>query len=130
MAKKLTVFLLAVFALGLVGCSKDAQIKSFLTEWENVTKDMSAKIEAGDIDGAKAAFDAKKDSLKKNLEEIKNSKGRTSEETKKKMEESAKKNKSNLLSATMKGIMKISGDKAKSDKLQALMEEYSDIFKM
>jgi len=46
------------------------------------------------------------------------------------MEEGAKKNMSNLLNATMKGTMKMGGDKAKSDKLQTLMKEYGEIFKM
>ena len=129
--KKLTVFLLAIFALSLVGCSKDAQINSFLTEWETVTNEMSKKIETGDVDGAKAAFDAKKDSLKKSWDDVKTAKGfQVSEETKKKLEESAKNNMSNLLNATMKGSMKMGGDKAKSDKLQALMKEYGEIFKM
>lgn len=131
MMKKLTLFLLAIFTLSLIGCSKDAQINAFMTEWETVTNDMSAKIEAGDIDGARAAFDAKKDSLKKNWDDVKTAKGfQVTEETKKKMEEGAKKNMSTLLNATMKGAMKSGGDKAKSDKLQALMKEYGDIFKM
>lgn len=129
--KKLTVFLLAIFALSLVGCSKDAQINAFLTELETVTNDMSAKIETGDVDGAKAAFDAKKDSLKKNWEEVKTARGfQVSEETTKKMQESMSKNASTLSSATMKGVMKMGGDRAKSEKLQALMKEYGDIFKI
>lgn len=129
--KKLTVILLAVFALGLAGCSKDAQINAFLTEWETVTNDMVAKIEAGDVDGAKTAFDAKKDSLKSSWDGVKTAKGfQVSEDTKKKMEESAKKNMSNLMGAVMKGTMKMAGDKAKSDKLQALMKDYGEIFKM
>lgn len=129
--KKITVFLLAIFALGLVGCSKDAQINSFLTEWETVTNDVSAKIEAGDVDGAKTAFDAKKGSLKKNWDEIKNIRDfQVSEETKKKMEASVKKNTDTLVNATMKGTMKMGGDPAESEKLQALMKEYGEIFQM
>lgn len=131
MMKKLTVFLLAIFALSLVGCSKDAQINSFLTELETVTNDMSAKIEAGDVDGAKVAFDAKKDSLKKNWDDVKTARGfQVSEETTKKMEVSMTKNASTLSSATMKGVMKMGGDKAKADKLSALMKEYGEIFQM
>lgn len=130
MMKKLTVFLVAIFALSMVGCSKDAQINAFMTELETVTNDMSAKIEAGDVDGAKAAFDAKKDSLKKGVEEIKTARGfQVSEETKKKFEESMTKNGNTLASASMKGVMKMGGDQAKTDKLTALMKEYGEIFK-
>ena len=129
--KKLSILLIAVFALGLAGCSKDAEINSFLTEWETVTNDMVAKIEAGDVDGAKTAFDGKKDSLKTSWDSVKTARGfQVSEDTKKKMEEGAKKNMSNLMGAVMKGTMKMGGDKAKSDKLQALMKEYGEIFKM
>jgi hypothetical protein len=129
--KKVTVFLVAIFALGLAGCSKDAQINTFLTEWESVTNDMVTKIEAGDVDGARAAFEGKKESLKTSWDGVKTARGfQVSEDTKKKMEESAKKNMTNLMNATMKGTMKMAGDKTKSDKLQALMKEYSEIFKM
>lgn len=129
--KKLTAFLVAIFALSMVGCSKDAQISAFLTEWETVTKDMSAKIETGDIDGAKAAFDARKDSLKKGVEEIKTARGfQVSEETMKKWEEGVRKNTETLTNATLKGAMKMGGDKAKTDKLTALMKEYGEIFKV
>ena len=129
--KKLTVILLAVFALGLAGCSKDAQINAFLTEWETVTNDMVAKIETGDVDGAKTAFDAKKDSLKTSWDGVKTAKGfQVGKETQQKMEESAKKNMSNLMGAVMKGTMKMTGDKSKSDKLQTLMKDYGEIFKM
>lgn len=131
MMRKLTIFLAAIFALGLIGCSKDAQVNSFLTEWETVTKEISAKIETGDIDGARAAFDAKKDSLKKNWDEIKNARNiQVSEETQKKMEESAKKNTETLLNATTEGAMKMGDDMEKTNKLQALMKEYGEIFQM
>ena len=69
--KKFTLFLIVVFALGLTGCSKDAEINSFLTEWENVTNEMVAKIEAGDVAGAKTVFDGKKQSLKSSWEGVK-----------------------------------------------------------
>ncbi len=129
--KKISILLIAVFALGLAGCSKDAEINSFLTEWETVTNDMVAKIEAGDVDGAQAAFDGKKESLKTSWDNVKTARGfQVSEDTKKKMEEGAKKNMSNLMGAVMKGTMKMGGDKPKSDKLQALMKEYGEIFKM
>ena len=129
--KKFTLFLLAVFALGLTGCSKDAEINSFLTEWEKVTNEMVAKIETGDVAGAKTVFDGKKASLKTSWDNVKTARGfQVGEDTKKKMEESAQKNMSNLMNATMKGTMKMGGDRAKADQLQALMKEYGEIFQM
>lgn len=128
--KKFTLFLIVVFALGLTGCSKDAEINSFLTEWDNVTNEMVAKIEAGDVAGAKTAFDGKKESLKKGWDGIKTARGmQVSEDTKKKMDASMQKNMSNLMNSMQKGAMKIGADRAKADQLQVLMKEYGDIFK-
>ena len=129
--KKITLFLLAVFALGLAGCSKDAEINSFLTEWDNVTNEMVTKIEAGDVAGAKTAFDGKKESLKKSWDGIKTARGmQVSEETKKKLDASVQKNMSGLMNAMQKGAMKIGADRDKSNQLQALIKEYGEIFKM
>ena len=129
--KKITLFLIVVFALGLTGCSKDAEINSFLTEWDTVTNEMVTKIEAGDIAGAKTVFDAKKESLKKGWDGIKTARGmQVSEETKKKLDASVQKNMSGLMNAMQKGAMKIGADRAKADQLQALIKEYGEIFKM
>lgn len=129
--KKFTLFLLAVFALGLTGCSKDAEINSFLTEWDSVTNEMVTKIEAGDIAGAQTAFDGKKQSLKSSWDGIKTARGmQVSEDTKKKLDASVQKNMTNLMSSMQKGAMKIGADRTKADQLQALIKEYGEIFKM
>lgn len=128
--KKITVLLLAVFCIAAAGCSKDEEINAFLTEWETVTNEMSAKMETGDVDAARAAFDAKKDSLKTSWDSVKNARGfQVSDETKKKMESDAKKNMSTLTSAAMKGAYKVGGDKQKSDDMKKLVEDYGAVFK-
>ena len=130
--KKLSVlFLVAVFCLSLVGCSKDGEITAFMTEWETVTNEIAQKLETGDVDGAQTAFNAKKDSLKAKWEGVKGARGfQVSEDTKKKMEDGAKKNMSTLMGAVTKGSMKMATNKGAVDKMQALMKEYTDIFKM
>ena len=129
--KKLSVFLMAAFLLSMVGCSKDAEVNAFITEWDSVTNEMVQKINSGDVDGAAAAFDAKKESLKTKWDGIKNAAGmQVSEDTKKKLTESATKNMSSLSSAMTSNMMKLAADKAKLTKLQALVKEYGDIFKM
>jgi hypothetical protein len=103
----------------------------FWTEWETVTNEMVAKINAGDIDGAKTAFDGKKESLKTKWDGIKGARGfQVSAETQKKMQESATKNTTALTSAMITNSMKLAADKAKADKLKALVTEYGEIFKM
>ena len=127
--KKIALFLLMISCLTLIGCSKDAEINAFLTEWEAVTNEMSQKLETGNIDEARKAFDAKKESLKSKWNDIKGARGfQVSQDTKTKMEESMKKNMSTLTSAVMKGSMKAT-DKSDGEKMKALMTEYTDIFK-
>ncbi len=128
--KKITLFLALAFCLTMVGCSKDGEINAFITEWDSITDDMVQKINAGDIDGAKTAFDAKKESLKSKWAGIKDARGfQVGADAKKKLEESAKKNMTALTTAMTGNMMKIATDKAKVDKLQALIKEYGEIFK-
>src|ERR1041384_2749070 len=99
--KKITVFLLAVFCLGMIGCSKDAEINAFIAENDGVVKDMIAKIEADPtadgVDEAQKAFDAKKAALKTKWDAIKDVVGfQVSADTKKKLEDSVKANMSAL----------------------------------
>jgi hypothetical protein len=129
--KKITLFLVLTFCLALIGCSKDAEINSFLTDWESVTNDMVKKIDEGDVDGAKAAFDAKKESLKAKWNDVKTARGfQVSADTQKKMTDSATKNMGALQGSMTKNMMKLATDKGKLDKLQALVTEYAGIFKM
>jgi hypothetical protein len=127
--KRITLFLVLTFCLALIGCSKDAEIATFMTEWEGVTNDMVKKIDAGDVDGAKAAFDGKKDALKAKWADVKTARGfQVSADTQKKMTDGATKNMGALTASMTKNVMKLAGDKTKMDKLQALIKEYGDIF--
>lgn len=127
--KKITIFLVLAICLTLVGCSKDAEINAFLTEWEGVTNDIVKKIDEGDVDGAKTVFDAKKDSLKAKVASIKDARGfQVSEATKKSFEDAVKKNTTTLSGAMTRNAMKLASDKTKMDKLQALMKEYGEVF--
>jgi hypothetical protein len=127
--KKITIFLVLAMCFAMIGCSKDAEINAFLTEWEGVTNDMVKKIDEGDVDGAKTVFDAKKDSLKAKVASIKDARGfQVSEATKKNFEDAVTKNTSTLTGAMTRNAMKLATDKTKMDKLQALMKEYGEIF--
>lgn len=128
--RKITLFLTLAFCLAMMGCSKDADVTAFVTEWDSVTAEMVQKIDASDIDGAKTAFDGKKESLKTKWGAIKDAKGfQITEDSKKKVEESMKKNMGALTGSMMKNSMKLATDKAKFEKLQALIKEYGEIFK-
>mgnify|MGYP006332878109 CR=1 FL=1 len=59
----------------MIGCSKDGEINAFVADFDATTKQMVEKINAGDVDGARTAFDAKKESLKTQWVSIKTSRG-------------------------------------------------------
>jgi Tfp pilus assembly protein PilP len=129
--KKITLFLTLAFCLALVGCSKDAEVNAFLTEYEAVSNEMVKKINEGDVDGAKAAFDAKKESLRTKFVAFKDARGfQVSQDTQKKMTDSITKNATALQTAITTNAMKLAGDPAKAAKLQALLKDYLEVFKM
>ena len=127
--KKITVFLLLIFCLGMSGCSKDAEIEAFIKEMDGVTKDIVSKIDANPtaagVDDAQKAFDARKGELKSKWDAIKDAVGmQVSEGTKKKLEDSMKANMTALTSASMKVVM----DPAAGPKLQKLIADYTGTF--
>lgn len=127
--KKMIFILAVVFSLGLMGCSKDAEINAFMKDLEGVSNEMVQKIDAGDIDGAQSAFDAKKAGIKASFEGIKTARGfQVSEATKKSAEESMVKNGNAIREAVTRNAMKFATDKAKMEKLQALLKEFQSIF--
>lgn len=129
--KKITLFLVLAFCLTMMGCSKDGEIEAFVTELDSVSNEIVQKINAGDVDGAKTAFDAKKESLKSKWDSFKNARGfQVSADTKKKAEEGLKKNVTAVTVAVATNSIKFAMDKGKSEKLQALSKEYMEIFKM
>ena len=128
--RKFTLFLVLAFCLSLMGCSKDSEVKAFISELDTVTSEMVQKINAGDVDGARTAFDSKKESLKTKWDGIKTARGfQVSKEVQKEAIEKVTKNGTALAGAMTGNMMKFATDKAKLDKLQALVKEYTDIFK-
>ena len=133
--RKVTLFLLVVFCLGLVGCSKDAEVQAFITELDTTTNEMVSKIDANPnsagIDEAQKAFEAKKDSLKTKFDAFKDARGvQVSADMQKKLVDSATANGKSLSDVMTKNMSKISQDKDAMPKFQKLMKDYADTFKM
>jgi hypothetical protein len=127
--KKIIVFSLLVFCLGMTGCSKDAEIEAFIKEMDGVTKDIVSKLDADPtadgVDDAQKAFDARKGELKAKWDAIKDAVGmQVSEGSKKKLEESMKNN----ATAFMTALLKASMDPAAGPKAQKLQTEYTSMF--
>lgn len=133
--KKLTIILLAVFALGLTGCNKDAEVDAFLTEFESTTADIAKKIDenptAAGVDEAQKAFEAKKPALTEKFDAIKNARSfQVSKEKQKEMMERVTKSAMSLADVAKKNAMKLAMDKEAMTKFQSLMKEYGETFKM
>lgn len=131
--KNLTLLCIFAFCLALTGCSKDAEINAFITEFDAATQEIVSKIDANPtaagMDDAQKAFDGKKASLKAKWDGIKGAVGfQVSADTKKKLEDSVGKNMKALMDVSTKNMMKLATDKEASAKFQALLKDYQATF--
>lgn len=132
-----TNLLIAIGCLILVvaGCSKDAEINAFISEFDSATQDIVSKIDANPsaagVDDAQKSFDAKKAALKTKWDAIKGAVGfQVSADTKKKLEESVSKNMKALMDVSTKNAMKLALDKDASVKFRTLLTDYQGTFSM
>ena len=131
--KKIALFMLVVFCLGLTACSKDAEVNAFVTENRAVIEDIVKKVDADPsekgVEEAQKSFDAKKASLKEKWEAIKNArKAQVSADVQKKLDEEVPADMKKLTEVQMKHFAKLgSGGNAKFGKL---LQDYQDIIKM
>lgn len=78
----------ATLALGATGCSKDAECEAFITENSAFAAAVKEAHEKEGADGARKAFDGKKDDLRKKWDGIKDARGfQLKDETMKKLED-------------------------------------------
>lgn len=131
--KKISLFLVVLLCIGLTGCSKDAEINAFITEFDAATKEIVAKIDANPtvagMDEAQKAFDGKKASLKAKFDGIKGAMGfQVSADTKKKLEESMANSGKALLEVSMKNAMKLATDKEATAKFKTLLNDFQSTF--
>ncbi len=133
--RKVTLFLVIVFCLGMTGCSKDAEVQAFIDEFDATTKEMVSKIEADPsskgIDEAQKAFDAKKASLKAKFDAFKDARSaQVSADMQKKLVDSSNANGKALGDVRTKNMSKIQADPEAVPKFQKLIKDYADAFKM
>jgi len=131
--KRITLLLIAAFALGLTACSKDAEVEAFLMELDAVTKEVASKIDASpDLDGigaAQKAFDAKKASLKGKWDAFKDASGfQVSADTKNKLKASVEKNMGAIVGLAQSHAMSIAESAEATRAWEKLLKDYTDIF--
>lgn len=133
--KKIALFLMVVFCLGLTGCNKDAEINAFIAENNTVIKDIVAKIEADPsekgVAEAQKSFDSKKEGLKAKWEAIKNVRGaQVSADMQKKLTDSMAADMKLLTDVQQKHSMKLSQDGQAMNNFVNLVKAYADVIKM
>jgi hypothetical protein len=133
--KKTALFVLLVCCFCLAGCSKDAEVNAFITEFESTANEIAQKVDANPsstgLDDAQKAFDAKQPGLKTKWEAIKNvPKFQVSAEVQKKLDESVMKNMKALQDVFAKNAMKLAMDKDAQPKVKALMDDFKNTLAM
>lgn len=128
--KLLTFGILIALCLTAFGCSKDAEVKSFLNEWDSLTKEIVNKVDAGDIEGAQTALDTKKAELRSKLTELQAAPDRVSADVLKEFDERFSRNQMRMTATYFNNWKKWmeSGDSGKVEKLKALFNEYARTF--
>lgn len=132
---KLNLLIVLACLVVVMGCSKDAEIDAFVTEFDAATQEIVTKIDANPsaagVADAQKAFDARKPALKAKWDGIKDAVGaQVSADSKKKLEESLARNMKSLMDVSMKNAMKLAMDKDASAKFKALLSDYQSTFSM
>ncbi len=133
--KKVTLFLLVVFCLGLTACSKDAEVNAFITENNAVIKDIVAKIDADPsekgVDEAQKSFDSKKAGLKAKWDAIKDARGaQVSADVTKKLNDSVAADMKLLTDAQQKHSQALAKSGDAMNKFVKLVQAYAEVIKM
>ena len=127
------MFIVVAFCLGLTACSKDAEVNAFITEFDSTTKELISKIDANPtaagIDDAQKAFEGKKAGLKVKWDAIKDAVGfQVSADTKKKLEDTVKKNMDDLQKVSSKHEETIASDSQAIQKFTKLITDFTSMF--
>ena len=122
----------SIFAcLSLAGCSKDAEVSKFIADLDAATKEIVKPVDdsptVAGVDAARSVFNARKDGLKEQLARIRT--GNASQEMATKLTESIKGNVATVIGLQSKHRVDALNDEAFRTKLEALGNDYVDLFK-
>jgi len=129
--------LVLVFAmLTLAGCKKDAEIESVIAELHTFSEQLVAKVQtapnpSAGVDEAQKLMDSRKADLQAKMNSIKNVRGyQVSKETQQKMTDTLTKDAMNVAGLQVKYVSVSMRDPAFKAKIEKLVKDYTDIFKM
>jgi hypothetical protein len=133
--KKIALFLLVVFCMGLSACGKDAEVNAFIAENHAVIEEIVKKIDAdpseAGVDEAQRSFDAKKAGLKARWDAIKDANGKqVSADVVRKLNDSLANDMKMLRDVRQKHEQKLSADGDALNKYLRLVKAYTDVIKI
>jgi hypothetical protein len=136
MLKRFTTLLLLLACLSLLGCKKDTEIDSVLTELDSFTAELVKRVESAPnpsagVDDAQKFLDSKKAGLAAKLASLKNIRGyQVGAETKEKMTKSLVDDAKKVAGLQIKYIGVSLRDPIFKAKLDKLTSDYQSLFRM
>jgi Tfp pilus assembly protein PilP len=136
MLKRFTILVLLLACLPLLGCKKDAEINSVVTELDSFTTELVKKVESAPnpsagVDDAQKYFDSKKADLTAKMATLKGIRGyQVSEDTKNKMTKSLVDDAKRVAGLQIKYVGASMRDPAFKAKLEKLTKDYLDLFRL
>ena len=136
MHRKFIVAVVVIACVVLAGCKKDAEIESTIAELHSFSEDLTKKVQSAPnpsagVDEAQKLMDSRKAALQSKMKSIKGIRGyQVSKETQQKMTYTLSKDAMSVAGLQMKYISVSMRDPAFKGKLDKLIRDYTEIFKI
>ena len=136
MHRKFIVAVVVITCVVLAGCKKDAEIESNIAELHSFSQELIKKVQSAPnptagVDEAQKLMDSRKAELQSKMKSIKGVRGyQVSKETQKKMTETLSKDAMSVAGLQMKYISVSMKDPGFKGKLDKLIRDYTEIFKI
>jgi hypothetical protein len=128
MHRKFAALLIAVACVASVACSKDSEVESVTNELHTFSQELIKKVETSGVDEAQKFMDSRKEDLKAKMNSIKNVRSaQLKKETQEKFATTITQDAMEVGKLKAKFIGKDAASNAKIDKL---ISDYSEIFKL
>ncbi|HEX7174698.1 MAG TPA: hypothetical protein VF240_05385 [Pyrinomonadaceae bacterium] len=136
MRHKCVPLVLVLAMLTLAGCKKDAEIESVIAELHTFSEQLVSKVQSAPnpsagVDEAQKLMDSRKADLQAKMGSLKNVRGyQVSKETQQKMTDTLTKDAMNVAGLQVKYVSVSMRDPAFKAKIEKLVKDYTEIFKM
>lgn len=136
MKRRFTISLMLIACLAVVACKKDAEIESLTAELHSFSEELVRKVQTAPnptagVEEAQRLMDARKAELRAKMESLKSVRGyQVSKETQQKMVNTLTKDAMQVAGLQMRYVSVSAKDPAFKSKLDRLIRDYTEIFKL